>query len=96
MSISLKQAARMFLVATSLLAFGICPLGCATAKSSPPTDSGEWPATIPALRDAIEVERARLKDFASQPTEGSDRLRITPDDLIAIADRLVIALARGH
>lgn len=88
MSISLSQAIRAFLLAATLLAFGMSPLGCATSQTSTPTDSGDWPATIPALRDAIEIERARLKEIVSQPAEGSARSSVTPDDLIVIANRL--------
>jgi hypothetical protein len=88
MSTPFSQAIRPLIVATLLLAFGANALGCATANDTPAKDSAHWPATILAFRDAIEVERARLKDFVSRPAEGSDGSTLTSDDLIAIADRL--------
>jgi hypothetical protein len=88
MIIRRTKATSALLVAVSVLAFFVGPVACAFLNTTGPTKSGELPATLPALRDAIESERARLKDFVSQPAEGSARAPLTPDDLVAIADRL--------
>ena len=88
MTINHSQATSALLVAVSLLAFVVGPVACAYLNTTEPTKSGVLPATIPALRDAIKFERARLKNFVSQPTEGSARVPLTSDDLVAIADRL--------
>lgn len=88
MTINHTKATSALLVAVSLLAFVVGPVACALLNTTEPTKSGEWPATIPALHDAIKIERAKLKDFVSQPAEGSARAPLTSDDLVAIADRL--------
>lgn len=71
-----------------LVAAGIGPTACAGSKASKSTDAEEWPATIPAFHEAIERERERLKDYVSRPTEGSDRSTVTPEEWIAIAERI--------
>lgn len=82
------------LVVTATLVVVLSLPGCAIFASKRAEDSSELPATIAAHHDAIEVERARLKDLVAprmdpsrDHTQDAD-VPIQTEDMITIAQRL--------
>lgn len=88
------------LVVTATLVVVLSLPGCAIFASKRAEDSSELPATIAAHHDAIEVERARLKDLVAprmDPLKDPSRdhaqdadaeAPIQTEDMITIAQRL--------
>ena len=88
------------LAVTATLVVVLALPGCAIFSSKSAEDSSELPATIAAHHEAIEVERARLKDLVAprmDPSKDPSRdhtqdagaeAPIQTEDMIAIAQRL--------
>ncbi len=75
-------------LAVSLGSVGSCAVGCAGFGGFEAEESPPLPATITQLRNAIEAERARLKELVGEPANGSEPSNVDPDPLIAVAERL--------